>query len=156
MKSDPPTLVNKAIEYLDFCEKKSCGHCVPCRLGLPLLLKLLLRIRNNPGSEEDLKQLEYLSQMVIATSLCPHGRTSPIPLQGLRGLLKGGLNDPWEAEPLLDLVRCHSCSSPFATEPYLEFLKQNVDGPLNAPIDRAYCPECLRQARAVELIGELI
>ena len=66
--------------FLDFTQKESCGKCSFCRIGTVHLLKMLERITEGEGREEDLKILAQLSEGIKAGSLCGLGKTAPNPV----------------------------------------------------------------------------
>ncbi len=73
-------MVDVAKFFLTFTQNESCGKCTTCRLGTKEMLAILTRITEGDGKEEDLKQLEFLSQKVKAISLCALGGTAPNPV----------------------------------------------------------------------------
>jgi [NiFe] hydrogenase diaphorase moiety large subunit len=66
--------------HMQFFANESCGFCVPCRAGNTLLLKALDKIRAGHGTTADLDAIEHLGSIVIKTSRCGLGQTSPNPL----------------------------------------------------------------------------
>lgn len=66
--------------YLEFTAEESCGKCTPCRVGTKRLLEILERIVAGKGTEEDLVQLNELSQTIKDTALCGLGQTAPNPV----------------------------------------------------------------------------
>ncbi len=73
-------MVDVARYFLSFTQDESCGKCTPCREGTKWMLHLLTRITEGHGTEEDLKTLEELAQVVKNTSLCGLGKTAPNPV----------------------------------------------------------------------------
>jgi bidirectional [NiFe] hydrogenase diaphorase subunit len=59
---------------------ESCGKCVPCRAGTVQMYQLLSRIVEGKGTQQDLRKLEELCEMVKSTSLCGLGQTAPNPV----------------------------------------------------------------------------
>ena len=66
--------------FIDFCREESCGKCVPCRTGTEQLLRLLDRITQSEGSEEDLGRMEELCTLMQDASLCGLGMAAPTPV----------------------------------------------------------------------------
>jgi len=66
--------------FLDFTQKESCGKCTFCRIGTFHLLKMLERITEGQGREEDLKILAQLSEDIKTGSLCGLGKTASNPV----------------------------------------------------------------------------
>jgi bidirectional [NiFe] hydrogenase diaphorase subunit len=77
---DTACMVDVARFFMDFCRDESCGKCVPCRVGTTQLWMLLSAIAEGRATLADLRQLEELSAMVAATSLCGLGQTAPNPV----------------------------------------------------------------------------
>jgi len=77
---DTSCMVNVAKFFLEFTADESCGKCVPCRVGLRMMLGILERIVRGEGSEEDLSRLEELGKIIQTTSLCGLGQTAPNPV----------------------------------------------------------------------------
>ena len=73
-------MVDTARYFLAFCRDESCGKCVPCREGLPLMINILERITGGKGKPEDIDQLLEMSNTVIKGALCGLGTTAPNPV----------------------------------------------------------------------------
>lgn len=73
-------MVDVAKYFMDFCREESCGKCVPCRVGTTELHGLLEAITEGAATLDDLEQLERLSRIVQATSLCGLGQAAPNPV----------------------------------------------------------------------------
>ena len=73
-------MVDIARFFTDFCQKESCGKCVPCRIGTRRMLHILERITRGEGKMEDLNQLVELGEMIKSSSLCGLGQTAPNPV----------------------------------------------------------------------------
>jgi NADH:ubiquinone oxidoreductase subunit F (NADH-binding)/(2Fe-2S) ferredoxin/NAD-dependent dihydropyrimidine dehydrogenase PreA subunit len=73
-------MVDIARFFTDFCQKESCGKCVPCRVGTRRMLEILERITRGEGKPEDVGLLETLGEMVREASLCGLGQTAPSPV----------------------------------------------------------------------------
>jgi len=86
-------MVDVAHYFLSFCRDESCGKCVPCREGLPLMIDILERITGGKGKPEDISRLLEMSDTVIKGALCGLGTTAPNPiLSSIRYF-----RDEWEA-----------------------------------------------------------
>ncbi|MCL2265088.1 MAG: 4Fe-4S dicluster domain-containing protein, partial [Treponema sp.] len=66
--------------YMDFCVDESCGKCSPCRIGTTQILKILEKIAEGKGSEEDLVKLEAIGNAMTRASLCMLGCTAANPV----------------------------------------------------------------------------
>jgi bidirectional [NiFe] hydrogenase diaphorase subunit len=73
-------MVDVAKYFMDFCMDESCGKCIPCRVGTVHIFKLLEKIGEGKGTQEDLELLEELCVMVKETSLCGLGQSAPNPV----------------------------------------------------------------------------
>jgi NADH:ubiquinone oxidoreductase subunit F (NADH-binding)/NAD-dependent dihydropyrimidine dehydrogenase PreA subunit/(2Fe-2S) ferredoxin len=73
-------MVDLARYFLNFTQSESCGKCVPCRVGTRQMLAVLQRITQGKGEEEDILQLERLSDTIRKGSLCGLGQTAPNPV----------------------------------------------------------------------------
>jgi len=73
-------MVEIARYFISFCQKESCGKCVPCRIGTKRMLEILTKITQGKADMEDLEELEKLANVVKETSLCGLGKTAPNPV----------------------------------------------------------------------------
>ncbi len=76
---DRTCMVDVAKYFLDFLVSESCGKCVPCREGLYQLHRILTRITEGNGTEEDLVKAEKLSETIVTGSLCGLGQSGANP-----------------------------------------------------------------------------
>lgn len=149
-------LIKSARNYIKFCLTMSCGHCVPCRLGLPRMFQILTAISVDQQEKAELERLENLVHTMSQASLCPVGQTSPLPIKTLLEILKDDRKESRDFEQSLELVKCRSCGRPFAFKAFLDYFQASVDKSLEVHLDRDYCPECIRKVRAIDLVGEII
>ena len=69
-----------------FYERESCGQCTPCREGTPWISKIMHRIENGYGREEDLDLLHDIGDNIAPglafpyamTTICFLGPSSPV------------------------------------------------------------------------------
>jgi NADH:ubiquinone oxidoreductase subunit F (NADH-binding)/(2Fe-2S) ferredoxin len=73
-------VVNLTRFFIEFTASESCGKCVPCRVGLQQMLKILDKITEGKAVIEDLDLLEYLAKSIAKTALCGLGQTAPNPV----------------------------------------------------------------------------
>ena len=73
-------MVDLARFFLVFTAEESCGKCAPCREGTKHMLRILTRICEGHGAEQDLELLEILAPTVKAASLCGLGGSAPNPV----------------------------------------------------------------------------
>ncbi|TFF97968.1 MAG: NADH-quinone oxidoreductase subunit NuoF [Promethearchaeota archaeon] len=73
-------MVEIARYFISFCQRESCGKCVPCRIGTKRMLEILTKITEGKANMDDLDELEKLANLVKETSLCGLGKTAPNPV----------------------------------------------------------------------------
>jgi bidirectional [NiFe] hydrogenase diaphorase subunit len=73
-------MVDVAKYFMDFCMTESCGKCIPCRVGTFQMRRILEAIGNMTATEQDLKMLEELCDLLKHTSLCGLGQSAPNPV----------------------------------------------------------------------------
>ncbi len=66
--------------FLNFTRMESCGKCVPCRIGLKVMLDILERITEGRGEPSDIETLQDLGLAIKKASLCGLGQTAPNPI----------------------------------------------------------------------------
>ena len=72
-------MVDTARFFLEFDRDESCGKCLPCRKGLPLMIEILTKITEGKGKMEDLDLLKKLAEGIAKTALCALGQTAANP-----------------------------------------------------------------------------
>jgi bidirectional [NiFe] hydrogenase diaphorase subunit len=73
-------MVDVAKYFMDFCMTESCGKCIPCRVGTYQMHRILNAITNMTATEQDMKMLEELCDLLRNTSLCGLGQSAPNPV----------------------------------------------------------------------------
>jgi NADH:ubiquinone oxidoreductase subunit F (NADH-binding)/(2Fe-2S) ferredoxin len=73
-------LVELSRFYLGFCVDESCGKCAPCRIGGTQMLRLLDKIADGRGTEEDVATIKRLARAMQRASLCGLGQGAPSPV----------------------------------------------------------------------------
>jgi bidirectional [NiFe] hydrogenase diaphorase subunit len=73
-------MVDVAKYFMDFCMTESCGKCIPCRVGTYQMHRILTAIANMTATEQDLRMLEELCDLLKHTSLCGLGQSAPNPV----------------------------------------------------------------------------
>jgi [NiFe] hydrogenase diaphorase moiety large subunit len=113
-------LLEVAREFTEFFVEESCGWCPPCRVGTPLLARMLDRVRAGRATRADLAQMEELASTVKACSRCGLGQTAANPflttLRALPGLYEAKLSKR-AYEPVLDLDAALAASEALAGRP---------------------------------------
>jgi len=150
---DTACMVNVARYFLDFTATESCGKCVPCRVGIPTMRDILVRITEGEGELADLDRLRELSELICSSSLCGLGQTAPNPvLSTLRyfedeyrahieeGLCPSGtceaLAPPYTIDPET-CKACDKCAKACPTD-----AAKGVPGEPPYVIDEALCIRC--------------
>ena len=65
-----------ARNFAHFFAHESCGFCTPCRVGTSLVANILDKIAAGHGTEYEMNELLYLSQVIRTSSHCGLGQTS--------------------------------------------------------------------------------
>ena len=73
-------MVESARFFTHFCVEESCGKCVPCRIGLKVMLNKLDDIISGRGREGDIEFLETLGAHIGKTAHCGLGQSAPNPV----------------------------------------------------------------------------
>ncbi|PKO12950.1 MAG: NADH-quinone oxidoreductase subunit NuoF [Chloroflexi bacterium HGW-Chloroflexi-10] len=73
-------MVDIARFFMEFIQEESCGKCTPCRVGTHSMLEILTRICKGEGVDGDIEELERLSKVTRAHSLCGLGQGAPNPV----------------------------------------------------------------------------
>jgi NADH:ubiquinone oxidoreductase subunit F (NADH-binding)/(2Fe-2S) ferredoxin/NAD-dependent dihydropyrimidine dehydrogenase PreA subunit len=73
-------MVDSARFFTNFCVDESCGKCVPCRIGLTVMLGKLEGIVAGRGKEGDVEFLEELGRHIVRMSHCGLGQSAPNPV----------------------------------------------------------------------------
>ena len=78
------TVFDESREILDFVHRtmeflaeESCGKCTPCREGTEAMMEILGRLVDGDGKQEDLQNLEDLSNAMMLSSLCGLSKAMP-------------------------------------------------------------------------------
>jgi NADH-quinone oxidoreductase subunit F len=65
---------------VEFLNEESCGECTPCREGTEVMVEILGRLARAEGAPDDVRVLEELSRLMMASSLCGLGQAAPVPV----------------------------------------------------------------------------
>jgi len=90
--------------FMEFFVEESCGWCVPCRAGNPLLKRTLEKVMDGKGTARDLADLEAWGRIIKSMSRCGLGQTSPNPilttLQNFREMYQSrvGVEGSWRTD----------------------------------------------------------
>jgi NADH:ubiquinone oxidoreductase subunit F (NADH-binding) len=73
-------VIDVTYRNMEFMAEESCGRCTPCRDGSEAMLEILGRLAKGEGAREDIETLEDLSKVMMVSSLCGLGQSSPLPV----------------------------------------------------------------------------
>ena len=79
---DEHTDMVKAVRRMvSFYAHESCGQCTPCREGSAWMTKILKRIEDGRGTEEDLETMLAMSKQMTGTTICVLSDSVAAPVQ---------------------------------------------------------------------------
>ena len=73
-------VIDFVFRTVEFLNEESCGECTPCREGTEVMVEILGRLARAEGSPDDVRVLEELSRVMMASSLCGLGQAAPVPV----------------------------------------------------------------------------
>ncbi len=100
--ASPPGLcpVDMALNFLNLCHAQSCGKCVPCRVGLGQISKLLNEILDGKATMKTLETVEKTAKAIRDSADCAIGwNAAELVLKGIQGF-----GDDYEAH-----IKEHRC-----------------------------------------------
>lgn len=74
-------MVKSLLRLSYFYYEESCGQCTPCREGTGWLYRMLLRIENGQGREEDLDVLDNVAHNIMGRTICALGDAAAMPVR---------------------------------------------------------------------------
>lgn len=78
---DDSTCMVKALERIAyFYYEESCGQCTPCREGTGWLYRVIKRIENGQGQQEDLDRLVDVAENINGNTICALGDAAAAPV----------------------------------------------------------------------------
>ena len=77
---DRACIVRNTWNFARFYHHESCGQCTPCREGTGWLEKVLWRIENGQGREEDIELLWSIQSKIEGNTICPLGDAASWPV----------------------------------------------------------------------------
>ena len=79
---DETTCMPRVLERLSyFYYEESCGQCTPCREGTGWLYRIVSRIENGAGKQEDLDLLDSVAANIMGNTICALGDAAAMPVQ---------------------------------------------------------------------------
>ena len=86
--ASPPGLcpVDMSLSFLQLCHAQSCGKCVPCRIGLGQLSKLIATVLDGTATMATIDIIEKTARTIVNTADCAIGRDAArLVVDGLEG-----------------------------------------------------------------------
>jgi NADH-quinone oxidoreductase subunit F len=74
-------IVKQVRRMAQFYAHESCGQCTPCREGSSWVTKILRRIEDGRGTEEDLDTLMEVTSQMVGTTICVLSDSVAAPVQ---------------------------------------------------------------------------
>ncbi len=142
ISASPPGLcpVDIALNFLRLCHAQSCGKCVPCRIGLGQLSKLIEQVLDGAATMETLTVIEKTAYSIYNTADCAIGRDAArLVIDGLNGF-----RDDYEEH-----IKHHRCLSSLQLPvPCVTMCPAGVDVPgYMALVGQGRCQEAVRLIR---------
>jgi NADH-quinone oxidoreductase subunit F len=79
---DDTTCMVKVLERIArFYHSESCGQCTPCREGTGWMHRVISRIENGQGQQEDLDKLVDVANKIEGRTICAFGDAAAWPVQ---------------------------------------------------------------------------
>ena len=75
--ASPPGLcpVEMSLSFLQLCHAQTCGKCVPCRIGLGQLTKLISQVLDGTANMDTVRIIEKTARSIVDTADCAIGTT---------------------------------------------------------------------------------
>ena len=121
--ASPPGLcpVDMSLSFLQLSHAQTCGKCVPCRIGLGQLRKLIAQVLDGEATMETIDIIEKTARSIVNTADCAIGRDAArLVVDGLEGF-----RDDYEEH-----VKHHRCLASLQTPvPCVSMCPAGVDIP---------------------------
>ncbi len=114
INASPPGLcpLDITVSFLKLCHTQTCGKCVPCRIGLGKLQKLIEQIQDGNGDLELLDVIEKTARTIYETADCAIGyEAAAYVLKGLQGFREDYIEHIERNRCLADLHQPVPCRS---------------------------------------------
>jgi NADH-quinone oxidoreductase subunit F len=82
-------IVKQVRRMAQFYAHESCGQCTPCREGSSWVTKILQRIEDGKGTEEDLDTLMEITTQMVGTTICVLSDSVAAPVQSSINKFRG-------------------------------------------------------------------
>ncbi|MBU5470464.1 iron hydrogenase small subunit [Falcatimonas sp. MSJ-15] len=89
--ASPPGLcpIDLTCSFIKMCLAQSCGKCVPCRIGLAQLVKLLEKVLSGEAELETIELIRTTAEGIYASADCAIGyEAAKLVLKGLDGFME--------------------------------------------------------------------
>jgi NADH-quinone oxidoreductase subunit F len=74
-------MVRCLLRLSSFYHEESCGQCTPCREGTGWLWRMVKRIEEGKGTEDDLEQLNRVANNIQGRTICALGDAAAMPVR---------------------------------------------------------------------------
>ena len=81
----------KRLSY--FYHEESCGQCTPCREGTGWLYRMVSRIYNGKGNNQDIERLLSVSDNIAGRTICALGDAAALPVKSFIQHFKSEFED---------------------------------------------------------------
>src|SRR5215469_10371560 len=78
---DTVDMARMARYAMEFCAIESCGKCTPCRIGSTRGMEVIDRLIAGRETQDNVRRLEELCELMVQGSLCGLGGMAPFPVQ---------------------------------------------------------------------------
>lgn len=75
---DSHNIVDLLVPITRFFAHESCGQCIPCREGTVQVYRLIRKISQGEGTEEDIEKLRSLDKLMSSSCFCPLGQSATV------------------------------------------------------------------------------
>lgn len=140
--ASPPGLcpVDMSLTFLQLCHAQTCGKCVPCRIGLGQLTKLIGQVLDGEADMSTLDIIEKTARSIVNTADCAIGRDAArLVVDGLEGF----------REDYIEHIEHHRCLASLSLPvPCVAMCPAGVDVPgYMALVGEGRCADAVRLIR---------
>ena len=140
--ASPPGLcpVDMSLTFLQLCHAQTCGKCVPCRIGLGQLTKLIELVLDGEADMSTLAIIEKTARSIVNTADCAIGRDAArLVVDGLEGF----------RDDYIEHIEHHRCLASLALPvPCVALCPAGVDVPgYMALVGEGRCADAVRLIR---------
>jgi len=77
---DSTCALRAALRWTEFYQHESCGKCTPCREGTYWMVRIIQRLEDGRGTEEDVDKLLDIGDNIVGRAFCALGDAVPAPI----------------------------------------------------------------------------